>query len=873
MRCKPVKAGHIESALKSSLLPAPTTQGYQIGDLVSREPELAQLQQAWQLAGQGQGTVALIEAEAGSGKTRLAREFGHSLPGARFLSGECYESTRTLPYYPWLDLLETHLANLDEASLNRLSPFWLDYLLRLLPGLAGRLGRTVPPAPAAGEGEIEHLFAAVTELLFHLPQPQPLLIFIDNLQWADEASLRLFHFVARRIRRAKALLLGAFRAEEVHDAPALQTLLEDLRRNALLHLRLPPLNLEAVALLTAQLWPNLPGEARPRVCAMLAESTGGNALFVTQVLTELAHTAAAPASLPVPESVRDLIRHRLRRLPESSQQVIEAIGVIGWPVTPSQAQQVSGRTEEETIVAIDWGLRWGLLELQEGALPSQYGFSHDLVREAVISQLSDIRRWLLHRRTAALLIQTAGLARPAQRRELAGRITHHALPGEDFGLVAVWAPLAAEHARSVGAYADALAAYEVAQTALAHLSPGAHPDPSSELTLTLNQIEMLHLLGRRAEETTLLQSVVGLLKQQPQAQLQASFYLRQALCLEALSDYESAAETARQAYQSYMQLGDSHDAARCLYLSGVNRLRVGQNEAGRSLLEQALELYRANGELSGENLCLTALAVYAINFAQIETALALMARALEIVTQQGDLPGRARACYITGLAWTFYYRADKIRSFAQEVRALGLELGETALVAKSLLLLAASYRVEGQLVEAQTLYEQAFNEAQQSQDNWLAGWSAQVLGRLALGQRDLPAAARWFQHAYQIRREHGQAQNQLNDLAWMGRLRLAQGQPAEALSYTTEAVEHMELLWGQVYVFERWDVFMAHAEALAVAGQQAAALTYVQRAYEALLKFAHQISDATTKRHFLATYLSSRIVNAYNSGQIRPFPD
>ena len=103
---------------------------------VGRDAELAQLHQAWHTAvGQG-GAIVLIEAEAGGGKTRLAQEFGRSLPGALFLTGQCYELTRTAPYRPWIDILQVRLAQVDDANLAHLSPYWLDQLTRLLPELA-----------------------------------------------------------------------------------------------------------------------------------------------------------------------------------------------------------------------------------------------------------------------------------------------------------------------------------------------------------------------------------------------------------------------------------------------------------------------------------------------------------------------------------------------------------------------------------------------------------------------------------------------------------------------------------------------------------------------------------------------------------------
>lgn len=838
---------------------------------VGREAELVRLHQAWEAACQGRGAAVLLEAEAGGGKTRLAHEFGQSLSGASFLFGQCYESTRDLPYHPWIELLETHLASSGHETIDQLSPLWLDYLMRLLPTLAQRLDRRVPTPPPTSGGEVEYLFPAVAEFLFRSGRcTRPLLIFVDDLQWADESSLRLFHFLARRIMPAKALLVGAFRPEEVDGAPALQTLIGDLQRGPLIRLRLPPLTRASITTLIAQLWPDLPPGYRSHVCAMLAQATGGNPFFATEVLRELAHATQVPTTLPVPASVRDLICRRLRRLPESGRQVVEAVAVLGSSVTLAQAQQTSARSEEETVTALDLGLRRGLLQTQAGSRPARYDFVHELVHEAVAGQLSDVRRRLLHRRAADTLARTTGHLPSAQRQELAGRIARHAVEGQDFEQVLEWSPRAAERARRLYAYTDALAAYQVAHEALEQVQGKIPPDTAAHkrTTLLLGQIEMLGHLGRWSEQATLLQTAADTLARWPDAQLQAMFHLCRACYLHAIGEYQDAYQATQRAREGYLQLGDEQRAADALREAGTINLSVGQIDAGHDLLNEALALYRAGGDVHGENRCIIMLAYCAMDMGEIQAALGHLERALEISEQQGDKLARAQACFVMAVAWCYYYHAERIRVFAQEALELSQALGNEALTARALTCLAASHYVGGDPVQAQPLYEQALAGAQDHQDVWIEGWVAQMLGRIALDRGDLPAAKHWLNHANQLRQDHGEVHNQIGDLARMGRLALRQGQPAQALGYTTRAVEYLDELSGQVWVFEVQDVLMCHAEALAAAGRHEKASTYVQRAYDSLLLFAEQIVDPQVKRGFLSSPLNAHIVSAWENGQV-----
>src|SRR5215210_222815 len=125
---------------------------------------------------------------------------------------------------------------------------------------------------------------------------------------------------------------------------------------------------------------------------MFMKGTGGNPLFVTELVRELAHAAALPAPLPIPPSLRYLIQRRLGQLSASGRQVIEALAVLDAPATLSLAQQSSGRSEDETANAIDLGLRWRLLQPVVGGPAPRFDFSHALMREALAIQLSDVRR-------------------------------------------------------------------------------------------------------------------------------------------------------------------------------------------------------------------------------------------------------------------------------------------------------------------------------------------------------------------------------------------------------------------------------------------------------------------------------------------------
>ena len=481
-----IEAGQVRPEFQLAS-PTVTTTETTIGatpDFVSRAAELTQLSQRWQTAVQGSGSVVLIQAEAGGGKTRLVQEFGRQQPASRILTGTCYESTRSLPYHPWIELLETHLADVDETAHARWPPFWHTYLARLLPSLAARHQRTPLPAPTGSE--TERLFTAIADLLLSDTASSPILIFIDNLQWADEASLQLFHFLARRLANAAGLLVGTYRREEIAETAALEALLSDLGKVRPLRLTLPPLRADSVAVLAEQLWPNLADGYRPHVVQMLTKATGGNPLFLTEVLRELAHTQELPKRLPVPQNVHDLTQRRLRKLPESSRQVLEAIAILDAPTNLATAQQISGRNHEEAFTAIDLGLRRGLL-LPVAKESGRYAFNHDLVREAVAAQLSYIRQQRLHYRAAELLEQS---------RVPAATVAYHWRMAGEPDKEGHFAALAGENAAAVFAFDEAV--HYLTRAVEIIKEPSRHADLCHQLA------DIYSRIGRWSEAETIL---------------------------------------------------------------------------------------------------------------------------------------------------------------------------------------------------------------------------------------------------------------------------------------------------------------------------------------------------------------------------------
>ena len=641
---------------------------------IGRAQELAHLEA---LAQNGRA-VALINGAAGSGKTQLVQKFGSTLPAFTQLSGRCYETTRTVPYHPWQTILQQQLNNLGTEAVSQLAPYWRQQLGMLLP----QLGETaVSPTQ-------QQLFRAIVHLLTALDK-RPRLIFVDDLQWADEVSLQLFQFMAEQLNQAAGplLLIGTFRSEEAAENPALVTLQSDLaRQSCFSRLTLPPFAEAETEQLIAALWQQLPeGFRTPHMRDMLLQATGGNPLYMTEILQELTLAETLPTDLPLPPSLADLIGRRLGQLPESGRQVIESLAILDQPAPFALAQQVSARSEEETVTALEKGLHWRLLRWQANHL---IDFSHDLMQTAVLQLISPIRQQRLHRRAAQTLGQTGAAE---------ATIAYHWGQAGDREKEAEYAVLAALKATQLYAVDDAIAFY---QRAIPHLAN------AGEKLAAMRQLGRLY---QRISEWELAQQILdeGLAASQPHTADAARFQILLGQLYSRQSHYQQALDILQDAYQTCQRLEDPDILAQCAGSIGIVHYFRDDYDKSLACYEEALAFAREQADEENVDVWLSNIAVIYLQTGAYEQALSHLQSGLALQKRLGNQ--EQTAVVLGNLGGTYcklgnYQQAVVHHSEAAHLR---YEWGDRAGVATNLRDLGVDYAEVGQTEAALTCFWQA----------------------------------------------------------------------------------------------------------------------------------------------------------------------
>jgi len=361
--------------------------------LVGRGAEHARLGRALQEARQGSGSALVLVGDAGVGKSRLAEEISGAAiaEGGRLVIGSCHETEQVLPFAPWINALRAGDVVTTVAAMPELAAVWRLELARLLPELAE------PGAEPVTTSESSlRLFEAVVDLVQRLAARQPLIVLLEDLQWADESSLRLFAFVARRITRARVVLLATARAEDVTATPLLREILDEIEREQpAARLDIGPLSERETYQLVEALLPT--GRRRRGADAVGRRVWGtseGNPLVIVETIRALeeGRLTQSPTGLGVPERVRRMIVGRLDRLAASSGRLAAAAAVIGRPFSFALLRRTAGLGESATAEGVEELVRRRVFS----TAGEEFAFTHQRVRDVVYESIAAPLRVELH---------------------------------------------------------------------------------------------------------------------------------------------------------------------------------------------------------------------------------------------------------------------------------------------------------------------------------------------------------------------------------------------------------------------------------------------------------------------------------------------
>ncbi len=468
-----------------------------------REAELADLRRALSGASSGQGTIVAISGEPGIGKTRLAEELLRVSKGKGFrtLRSRGFRGEPGLAYGHWVEAIREYVREAPDPLLYKVCAGCLSQVVKLVPELVERIG-SGPPSPQLEPGpEQLRLFEGVAQFFRNVLKETPLVLLLDDLQWADASSLAVLDYLSREVRSARFLIVLTYREVEGSENERLVEVISTLRRHHVLsEISLNRFDSMHASDLVRAVLGNL--DSVPEVAGLVERKTGGNPLFVEELVRALIEaqrlvktpggwSVGPEAEIELPSRIRDVILQRVNRLDEETQTLLSLSSVLPHRFDLGLLGRATKLDSEAVLRLVERMLRARIFRESEVApgVPV-YQFADDQIRETLYERIAVPRRQQYHLRVAHALEAGA----PGERDTVASELAHHYLCGGDFAHAVRYSIAAAERAASVYAREAAIEHYRTALDALAHV-----PDDRTRFEILGRLGSELESVGRTQE--------------------------------------------------------------------------------------------------------------------------------------------------------------------------------------------------------------------------------------------------------------------------------------------------------------------------------------------------------------------------------------
>jgi len=647
---------------------------------VGRESERAELLRLLEQAAGGRGALVTIGGEPGVGKTRLAEELMAEARerGMTALIGRCYEMEGAPPYIPFVEMVEAAARLFPAETLRTAFGDSAPEVAKLIPELR-RMFPDIPEPPLLPpEQERRYLFNGMREFIARSGRAQPLLLVLDDLHWADDSTLVLVQHIAQQLQEMPVLLIGTYRDVELDVARPLARTLEELLRQRLVHrISLRRLPEDGVSAMLRALSGQDPPP--PLVQAIYSE-TEGNPFFVEEVFKHLAEEGKLfdhsgkdwrpdlqISELDVPEGVRLVIGRRLKRVSEQCRRVLTAAAVIGRGFSFELLEALADMEADALLDAVDEAERAHLIASMEDGREARFTFAHELIRQTLLTGVSQPRRQRLHLRVAEAIERVYA----ADLHEHAADLAYHlyqAGSASDPEKAVRYLIVAGDQAQAAGAFEEALRHYENAIP----LQPAGELRGQADLLFKRGSAR--RSLGRWDEALADWREALSAYERSADAHAVGAVAADIAWQLVWSGRFPEAAEVIRRGLVALDEVVNA-DRCRLLAYGGLTTSIAGNYVVGEEMIGQALEMAQKLDDLRLLGEALARKSMHHWSQMQFPEALDSGLHAAELLRTEGAPWQLADALWVAQLSAVQLGEFGRVHEIGEELEPLAARIG------------------------------------------------------------------------------------------------------------------------------------------------------------------------------------------------------
>jgi serine/threonine protein kinase/tetratricopeptide (TPR) repeat protein len=765
-------------------------------ELIGREEEFKTLVELFQQSSSGTGKVAVVTGEAGIGKSRLVSELQKHAKSkvAMNLVGRCSTDAAGFPYQPFVEGVRNFLRSRDIKSQEDLEIF----IQENCPELTERTGMLstflrMTKGPATESFRVEQMWDSFMLLLDSLGKLRPLTFLVEDLHWADEPTLELFSYLARRVTATRIMLLGTVRPEETNEEKGkLRETLSGLSRDeSFVSIRLKRLKKEDVSEIIGSV---LDQDLSVALTDRLWEQTEGNPLFILEALKLLASEGvlerceeAWTLKEEIPqqvftERVQDLVDMRLSRLSDEEKEILEVAAVEGISFHSEVVLNCLGLRKIQLLKQLQ------LLEKKHHivrAVEKAYRFDHAVIRETLYASLIPELRSAYHLAVAEALEQSFGDI-PGYAAAIG---THYSLGEEEVRSIPFF-NRAAYEAKNVFANAQAVNYFSSALEALASVPEDEKSEElcDQEIVIRLGLAETLNLLGRYEEAEAEFKQAKSLGQAMQSPKRIAQGILGVGLSLHGRGEFEKAFDFYNEASELFAGCGDLANVAECMDRMGNILTKRGEYKNALEHHKKALEARKQCGDVIGQTTSLNNISTIYQNWGKYSDAFASLQEALQLAAKAEDK--RKEALMRINLGIFHYLQGQMDEALENYERSLEVlrRIGDVWYVGLTLLNMGAVFLLRDQFDRALDCYYESLEISESIGDKWGKAGAMNNIALINLKRGVFDKAIEMLDKSLAIKEEIGDMRGVIESRSNLADLYLQLGCPDEAEKHLAKSL-------------------------------------------------------------------------------------